>query len=86
MKINGGPWDGRDVTDVWEHQDGLLLVDRPNDRVWIYDVATPDGDQLDVRENEGRLLDDNKRLSTCEDPKWAVRVVDNAEVEEEVGL
>jgi hypothetical protein len=87
MKANGGPWDGQDVEDVWDNQDGLLLVDRPQDRVWVYDrVATPDGDQLDVREDEGRLLDDDKRFVAGDDPKWAVRVVDNAEVEEEVGL
>lgn len=86
MQVNGGPWGGEHV-DLGDHQRGMVLVDRPQDRVWVYDrVYTPNGDQLDVRENEGRLSDDDKRFAAGGDPRWLVRVVDNAEVEEEVGL
>jgi len=86
MKVNGGPWDGQDE-DLGQHHVGLVLVDRPEDRVWIYDrVDTPDGDQLDVREADGRLLDDEKRMVAGFDTTWQVRVVDTVEVEEEVGL
>lgn len=86
MKLNGGPWDGREV-ELGDHQVGMVLVDRPNARVWLYDsVPTPDGHQLDAREDEGRELDDDKRFDAGYDPQWTVRVLDEAPVEEEVGL
>lgn len=85
MKVNGGPWDGRDV-DLREGQVGLVLVHRPDNRVWIYDaVDTPDGQQLDVRELAGRVMDDDKRFAAGEDVQWQVRVLDVDEVTEEVG-
>jgi hypothetical protein len=87
MRVNGGPWEEDEDVELGSNHVGLVLVDRPNNRVWVYDrVDTPDGTQLDVREDEGRALDDEKRFAAGEDPTWMVRVVDDAEVTEEVGL
>jgi hypothetical protein len=87
MKVNGGPWSDQDDIELGDNHIGLVLVDRPNNRVWIYDrVDTPDGVQLDVRESDGRPMDDEKRFVAGEDSKWMVRVVDDAEIIEEVGL
>jgi hypothetical protein len=86
MKVIGGPWEGREV-DLGAIHNGMLLFDMPQRRVWVYDrVDTPDGGQLDVREQDGREVDDEKRFAGGEDHTWVVRVVDNGEVDEEVGL
>lgn len=86
MKVNGGVWDGHTV-ELGDQHVGLVVMDRPRQLVWVYDkVDTPDGGQLDVRENDGRPMDHDKRFEAGGDPRWMVRVVDDAEVEEEVGL
>lgn len=64
----GGPLDGHEATS--RAPGGLLVVDRPNNRCWLYAFCPSGaGDQFIVREHEGRELDHDKRMAAVEDPR-----------------
>jgi hypothetical protein len=61
----GGPLDGRQIT--VRRPRGILLVDRPAKRAWIYDTRERSGVvQFICRHNEGLMLDDEKRIHAAE--------------------
>jgi hypothetical protein len=70
----GGPADGRTLTS--RYQRGLLLVDRPAARVWIYDYAPGlFGAQLGTftaREPDGRVEDVPGRFRAALEPDFDV--------------
>lgn len=67
----GGPVDGRIVASRFPR--GILVVDRSNDRCWIYDY---DAGRFTVRETEGRPLNRDKRMyAALEDRDFDVLAV-----------
>lgn len=69
-RCHDGPWDGRTVTVRYP---GFLLIDRPNERCWIYD-REPSGD-FHARTTGGALLDHAGRWKAALEPFYDIRVV-----------
>lgn len=75
-ECHGGPLNGQ--TAMARFPKGFLLVDKPANRVWIYDW---NGTAFVSRdEAEGRVADYDKRFEAADSPEWDVRAYAGGEV------
>lgn len=79
----GGPMDGQ--LGMSRFANGFLLVDRPGNRMWIYDAkheSIPPNPreycEFQVRDEEGYELDMDRAWTTGDGLEWDVRTRDDA--------
>lgn len=66
-ECHGGPLNGKDA--VSRYPKGFLLVDKPANRVWIYDW---NGLAFVCRDAEGSVTEYERRLKAADSPDWDV--------------
>lgn len=54
------------------YPEGILAVDKAAGRCWIYDYNDY---EFVVREEEGRLVDKDRRVTTADEPRFDVQAV-----------